>query len=159
MHVATDADGRINYTSEDYSAGESGFEFDFPENFDFGTQSDYRIVDGELIHDPKGPTVAQRAATLRASISNADTTITETYAGIMSGSVTEEQAQACAQAMDNRAAWVAELSEIEEDTGETMNPPSYEADGAGMAREDDERQSTIIRKPHAGSGGATVKAQ
>ena len=149
MKVCTNKDGRIICTSEDFNAGPDEFEFDFPEGFDFSKQSDYRIVDGELINDPAGPTPEERASSLRSSIAKANNTITDTYANIMSGSVTEEQAQACAAAMDNRAAWVAELSEIEAGEGESAEPPSYEKDAAGAemgALDGSSTTSAIVEK-------------
>lgn len=44
--------GRICATTDREEYSDGMIEFDFPEDFDFGAQSDYRIVDGELIHDP-----------------------------------------------------------------------------------------------------------
>ena len=53
-------DGHICFTSETLSTiyDENGKaagkreQFDFPENFDFFTQNDYKIIDGELVYDP-----------------------------------------------------------------------------------------------------------
>lgn len=44
--------GRICATTDREEYSDGMIEFDFPEDFDFGAQSDCRIVDGELIHDP-----------------------------------------------------------------------------------------------------------
>ena len=44
--------GRICATTDREEYSDGMIEFDFPEDFDFGAQSDYQIVDGELIHDP-----------------------------------------------------------------------------------------------------------
>ena len=44
--------GRICATTDREEYSDGMIEFDFPEDFDFGAQSDYRIVDGEPIHDP-----------------------------------------------------------------------------------------------------------
>ena len=52
MHVSIDNVGRITATSKDYPFGENDMVFDFPDGFDFLTQSEYRIADGELVHDP-----------------------------------------------------------------------------------------------------------
>lgn len=52
-YVATDEDGRIGATtSEKEYASDYMEEFTFPDDFDFAVQSEYRIVDGELVHDP-----------------------------------------------------------------------------------------------------------
>ena len=44
--------GRICATTDREEYSEGMIEFDFPDDFDFGTQADYCIVDGELVHDP-----------------------------------------------------------------------------------------------------------
>lgn len=53
IYVCTDKDGRIQYTTgtAEY-AGSDAIQFDFPEDFDFSSQRDYRIVDNELVYDP-----------------------------------------------------------------------------------------------------------
>lgn len=76
-YVATDDTGRINVTveNEEYT-DDSYVEFDFPEGFDFERQSEYRIVDGELVHDPPQPADeelaaredAERQAQMRAAV-------------------------------------------------------------------------------------------
>lgn len=52
MYVSVDKNGRIcaSTSKEEYAEGMT--EFEFPDDFDYENQSDYRIVDGELIHDP-----------------------------------------------------------------------------------------------------------
>lgn len=52
-YVCTDTDGRIQSVTElQEFAGPDAFEFIFPDDFDFGTQADYCIANGELVHDP-----------------------------------------------------------------------------------------------------------
>ena len=57
MHfVHTDGTGRIESTTGSIEyAGTDMYAFDFPDDFDFLKQHDYRIVDGELVHDPLPP--------------------------------------------------------------------------------------------------------
>lgn len=56
MYAHVNDDFYIDVTVEDEQyADDSYVEFDFPENFDFTKQSEYKIVDGELIHDPLPP--------------------------------------------------------------------------------------------------------
>lgn len=52
MYVSVDENGRIcaSTSKEEYAEGMTEFEFD--DDFDYENQSDYRIVDGELVHDP-----------------------------------------------------------------------------------------------------------
>lgn len=60
-YVHIDSSGRIQSSvkKKEYSEPDS-FEFDFPEDFDFSNQDDFRIVDGELIHDPIPMTEEQK---------------------------------------------------------------------------------------------------
>ena len=53
MYVLIDeVTGRICATTDREEYSEGMVEFDFPDDFDYENQSDYRIADGELIHDP-----------------------------------------------------------------------------------------------------------
>lgn len=63
MYVQTDTDGRITVTTpyEQY-ASEDMFEFTFPDDFDFATQNEYVIQNGELTHSPVPPSEAELAA-------------------------------------------------------------------------------------------------
>lgn len=55
-YTAVDEDGHIGATtSEKEYASDDMIEVDFPEDFDFSMQNEYRIVDGELVHDPLPP--------------------------------------------------------------------------------------------------------
>lgn len=91
MFASTDSTGRILATSEyaEYMP-EGAFEFEFPEGFDFSTQSEYRIEGGELIHDPLPPTdeeiEAQKQAKRREQMEAA------TVLFVRTASLTDEQA-------------------------------------------------------------------
>lgn len=51
--VQVDDEGRILVTTDNEQfSGPDMFEFTFPGGFDFSKQNDYRISDGELLHDP-----------------------------------------------------------------------------------------------------------
>lgn len=77
-YVQTDETGRILVTVEDEAyTDETYSEFEFPEDFDFSRQSDYRIVDGVLVHEVAPPTEEelalarerQRRAQMEAAVS------------------------------------------------------------------------------------------
>ena len=69
-----DADGHIGATSSvayDFMAGEAVF--DYPEDFDFGKQGDYKIADDSLVYDPlpapeAQPSEAERIAELEEAL-------------------------------------------------------------------------------------------
>ena len=50
--IAVTADTGRLVEQEDGTIVMDGDTFDFPEDFDFGSQSNYKIVDSELIYDP-----------------------------------------------------------------------------------------------------------
>lgn len=54
--IQTDDTGRVTATTDQERFATGMTEFDFPEGFDFASQSEYRVVDGELVHDPLPPT-------------------------------------------------------------------------------------------------------
>ena len=56
-YASVDEAGRICVTTpyEEY-ADESYLQIDFPDDFDFGRQGEYRVEDGVLVHDPLPPT-------------------------------------------------------------------------------------------------------
>lgn len=62
MYAAVDENGRICATTDDKEYAEGMIEIDFPEDFDFTKQDEYRYVDGELVHDPKPPSEEEAAA-------------------------------------------------------------------------------------------------
>ena len=51
-HTMLTQDGRVVVTSAAHSEGEGMIQIEFPENFDFTHQSDWRLVDGALVYDP-----------------------------------------------------------------------------------------------------------
>lgn len=62
MYVSLDETGRIGASTDIEEYAEGMTEFTFPDDFDFTKQNEYRIVDGELIHDPKPPSEEELAA-------------------------------------------------------------------------------------------------
>lgn len=70
--ASTDDSGRVLVTTGEDFATDDMEAFDFPEDFDFARQSEYRIVDGELLYDPlpveSAEPVSTRAAQLEAAV-------------------------------------------------------------------------------------------
>ena len=63
MWCSTDFDGRICATTDRNEFADGMAEFDFPDDFDFATQDEWRVVGGKLVHDPPPPTASELAAT------------------------------------------------------------------------------------------------
>ena len=67
MFVQLDETGRILCTTENEAyKSEDMIEFEFPESFDFSTQNQYRIVDGNLTLDP--PPISEEVKEMERSI-------------------------------------------------------------------------------------------
>ena len=62
QYVSMDGTGRILATTDQEQFAEGMTEFTFPDDFDFTVQDEYRIQNGELIHDPLPPTEEEVAA-------------------------------------------------------------------------------------------------
>lgn len=64
MHyVGVDETGRIGVTvSDERYADESYIQIEFPDDFDFSKQGDYKIQNGELVYDPKPKSDEELAA-------------------------------------------------------------------------------------------------
>lgn len=62
MYVMCDEAGRIGACTDVEEYAEGMVEFDLPGGLDLTTINEYRIVDGELVHDPPEPTEEELAA-------------------------------------------------------------------------------------------------
>lgn len=116
MWTAVDETGRITCTTpyEEF-ADETMQDLDiFPEDFNFGAQYEYRIVDGALVHDPLPDPPEKTLYELKQKMAESDETILEMYeAMLMSTELDDETATNYAQVLQNRAEWKAQIKELE----------------------------------------------
>lgn len=93
MYVSFTEDGRIGATTphEEY-ASEDMIEFDFPEDFDFSKQNQYRIEDDELIFDPPPVSEEEKAAEERAQYQSQLQTASVMFVRSNAKTFTNEQA-------------------------------------------------------------------
>lgn len=114
MFVTTDEDGRICCTSTTGSAENGDDELDFPEGFDFLAQRDWRIVDGELVHDPLPPDPGERIAELKAKLSETDYVVVKLMeASLGKASIDQADAERYDGIISDRQAWRDEINELE----------------------------------------------
>lgn len=112
--VSTDENGRIwaTTTIEEYAAGMEPFEF--PEGFDFAAQNEYRIVDGELVHDPLPEPTESLIAALKAKLGETDYIVIKmAEAGITGAQMTKEDNARYAAIIEQRRAWREEINSLE----------------------------------------------
>lgn len=115
MFVQTDETGRIGATTDSLDfAGTEMFLFDFPEDFDFSQQDDYRIVDGELIYDPKPIPVEYQIDELKRNLAQTDyivIKITEAQVGAIE--ISEEDQKRYHKIILQRQQWRDQINELE----------------------------------------------
>ena len=94
MYVELDDTGRISVTSQyqEY-VSEDAIEFAFPDDFDFNQQDEYRIQNGEIIHDPKPPTEEEIAAQADSQRQSQLQTAAELFVQTQSATLTDAQAR------------------------------------------------------------------
>lgn len=84
--------GRICATTDREEYSDGMIEFDFPEDFGYENQSDYRIVDNELIYDPTPISEAQKKAEGDAERQKQLQTATIMFVNENAPNLTDEQA-------------------------------------------------------------------
>lgn len=117
--VTTDGDGRITCTTykEQYRQPED-IEFEFPDDFDFNTQYEYRIVDGELIHDPLPDPPEMQIARLKNKLAETDYAVIKVYEAMVIGeALPDEDAARYSEMISQRQEWRSQINELEASLG------------------------------------------
>lgn len=115
MYVEVDETGRIGATTEykEY-ASDTALEIDFPDEFNFSQQNEYRIVDGELIHDPKPEPVESTIDLLKRKLSETDHYILKIAEASIAGTkLTEEESELYTSIIQQRQNWREEINYLE----------------------------------------------
>lgn len=113
--VQVDGNGRINATTPHIEyAGTEMFAFTFPDDFDFSLQNEYRIVEGELIHDPLPEPVDSQITELKRKLLETDYTVIKVYEAMVTGeALPDEDAERYAEVIEQRKAWRIQINELE----------------------------------------------
>ena len=114
MFIGTDSDGRITASTDVPEYAEGMQEFDLPEDFDFSRQHEYRIVDGELVHDPLPPTDEEIEAQNQAKRREQMETATVLF--VRTASLTDEQALTVSELFEEWADILEDGRECKEDS-------------------------------------------
>ena len=93
MYVSTDETGRISATTGQEQFAEGMTEFTFPDDFDFSLQHEYRIQNGELIHDPLPPSEEEIAYQTEVQRSQQLQVAAELFVQTNSATLTDAQAR------------------------------------------------------------------
>lgn len=114
LFVATGEAGRICCTSGVGSVEHGDIELDFPDDFDFAAQGEYRIVDGELVHDPLGPSSWERIEELKTRLAETDYVVIKIAEAQSSGvSLQSADVERYEDIIEQRRAWRAEINSLE----------------------------------------------
>lgn len=115
MYVYTESDGRVTATTEvaEY-AGESYFQFDFPDDFDLTKLPDYRIVDGELVYDPIPVVDTEQISELKKKLAETDYVVIKIAEAQVTGvEMLSEDADRYAETILQRQQWRDQINELE----------------------------------------------
>lgn len=118
--IGTDEDGRILVSTdvEEY-ADENMCEFDLPDDFDFATQDEYRIVDGELVHDPLPTPPDQQIAELKSKLAETDYVAIKVYEAMVSEeAIPDEDATRYAEIITQRKEWRQQINQLESEVNQ-----------------------------------------
>lgn len=91
--VSTDNSGRIFATTDQEQFAKGMTEFAFPDDFDFSIQDEYRIQNGELIHDPLPPSEEEIAAETELQRQSQLQVAAELFVQTQSATLTDAQAR------------------------------------------------------------------
>lgn len=118
--IGTDEDGRILVSTdvEEY-ADENMYEFELPDDFDFATQDEYRIVDGELVHDPRPVPADQQIAELKSKLAETDYVAIKVYEAMVSEeAIPDEDATRYAEIITQRKEWRQQINQLESEVNQ-----------------------------------------
>lgn len=115
MYVSLTEDGRIGATTEyEEYASEDMFEFDFPEDFDFAKQDEYKVVEGELVHDPRPIPIDQQIQTLKSQLAQSDYAVIKVYEAMVTGdALPDDEAERYAEIITQRREWRSQINQLE----------------------------------------------
>lgn len=117
MWIQTDETGRILASTdvEEYAIGMT--EFDFPDDFDFVTQDDYRIVDGELVHDPRPLDPEIEISNLKSKLAETDYVVTKIAEyQVTQQAIPDEDVDRYSEIILQRQEWRDRINELEAST-------------------------------------------
>lgn len=113
-YVMTDETGRITAVSEEFHCGDDELELELPEGFDIDAHRDYRLVDGELVHDPMPEPAYVRIAMLKERLAETDYVVVKLMeASLGKASIDQADAERYDGIISDRQAWRDEINALE----------------------------------------------
>ena len=120
MFVKIDDTGRIYLSTDSEEYIEDGmFEFDFPDDFNINTQNEYRIVDGELVHDPLPESPETQIADLKAKLAETDYVVIKVYEAMVTESeLPDDDVQRYSSIIQQRGLWREQINQLESEVSD-----------------------------------------
>ena len=115
MFVSVDEDGRICATTEfeEYRSDDM-FEFEFPADFNFDDQGDYRILDGVLTYEPVEMSPEGQIAVLKNNLKETDYIVLKVAEYKETGrEFPPDEAERYAEIIPKRQEWRDEINRLE----------------------------------------------
>lgn len=116
MFVDTDDTGRILSTTsaDEYDGVIDLQKVEFPDDFEFCGQYEYRVVDGQLVHDPLPDPPETRIAKLKQQLDDTDYVIVKMAESSVTGvPLSEEDSSRYADIIEQRRQWREEINKLE----------------------------------------------
>lgn len=107
--------GRVLATTEEERfAGPDWILIEYPDDFDFEIQDQYRVVDGELIHDPLPEPADIQIARLKNKLAETDYAVIKVYEAMVIGeALPDEDAARYSEMISQRQEWRSRINELE----------------------------------------------
>lgn len=114
MYAMTDETGRIGAVTEFEEYAEGMQNFDFSENFDFDKINEYRIENGELIHDPLPEPKENQIAELKRKLAETDYVVIKLAESLETGvSLLSNEENRYMDIIAQRREWRAKINDLE----------------------------------------------
>lgn len=118
MYVLTDDTGRICATTDLKEFANGMVEFEFPSDFDFTKQDEYRIIDNKLIYEPRQESSESQIIQLKSNLSETDYIIIKMVEATISGyKISEGDTALYSLIMQQRQAWRDKINLLESKEG------------------------------------------
>lgn len=121
-----DESGRVwgTFIPEEDKASGSHISIDFPDDFDFMIQHEYRYVDGQLIHDPLPDPPETAIAKLKQRLDDTDYIIVKMAESSVTGvPLSEEDSSRYADIIEQRRQWREEINKLESEVNLCLVTP------------------------------------
>ena len=115
MYVSLDKENRICATSFEKKYLVDYFEFDFPQDFDFTNQNNYKIVDNQLVFVPLEPSPIEKIGILENKLQETDYVVIKKLESMVSNNtLTNEESERYDSIFQKRKQWRQQINTLQQ---------------------------------------------